>query len=486
MPIKIRMPLAFKEIMESSCPYEILYGGRLGGKTNNTSIVGVLTMLGHPYTDGVVARVSYGSLADSSYAELEATLDGMGENIKEEFKLKRSPLRIERKGNSGTIYFIGYGGSNTSRTKSIRTKHKISFVILEETQELKDKRNLEEALASFRRHFGEHVKVYILGNPPPQEAHWFNKFIKEKQFDPDYYVRNVTYQDILPFINDYDLKEILKTKINDPDYYRWFYLGESTGGFGAVYPMFKHDLHVITYAQWSRVQERARSLKVVACVIGGDGAVNNDATSFVAFMLLNNGQAVVAPIFYHNPADDGVCGYHQLVQDKLIYWVEDITRQFHLGSISETRTHPYMNRVPIWMFIDNAAPDLIQECRFFMSDRIAVNPVKKDNVPIMVSTVQSAIMNKNIIIIDYGGYYNYTQRRFIKRQTNLLEEQWSMLIWNERQDNYDPIVPNDVSDAATYGIISWFKNPENIQFFNIQKLMGRGFKLISDILNEKE
>ena len=145
-----------------------------------------------------------------------------------------------------------------------------------------------------------------------------------------------------------------------------------------------------------------------------------------------------------------------------------------------------MNRVPIWMFIDNAAPDLIQECRFFLSDRISVNPVKKDNVPIMVSTVQSAIMNENLIIIDYGGYYNYTKRKWIKRTTNLLEEQWSMLIWNERQDNYDPIVPNDVSDAATYAVISWFKNTENIQYFNIQKLMGRGFKLISDIINSKE
>ena len=61
-----------------------------------------------------------------------------------------------------------------------------------------------------------------------------------------------------------------------------------------------------------------------------------------------------------------------------------------------------------------------------------------------------------------------------------------MLIWNERQDNYDPIVPNDVSDAATYGVISWFKNTENIQYFNIQKLMGGGFKLISDMIKTKE
>ena len=486
MPLKIRMPLAFKEIMESEVPYYLLYGGRLGGKSNNTAIVAILTMLANPYTDVVVARVSYGSLADSSYAELEATLDSMGENIREEFVLKRSPLRMERKGNAGVIYFIGYGGSNTSRTKSIKTKHPISVIILEETQELKEKRNLEEALASFRRRFGDSVKVFILGNNPPQEAHWFNRYIKEKQFDPDFYVRNVTYLDILPFINDYDLKEILKTKLIDELYYRWFYLGETTGGFGAVYPMFRHDKHVISIAQWNMVQERNKTLKPVACIIGGDGAVNNDCTAFVPWILLNNGQAVAGPIFYHNPVDDGVVGYHQLVQDKLIYWVEDMTRQFHLGSLTETRTHPTMRRVPIWMFIDNAAPDLIQECRFFLSDRIAVNPVKKDNVPVMVSTVQSAIMNENCIIIDYGGYYNYTKRKWIKRSINLLEEQWSMLIWNEKQDNYDPIVPNDVSDAATYGIISWFKNTENIQYFNIQKLMGRGFKLISDIINAKE
>lgn len=486
MGIKIQMPLAFKEIMESPCPYEILYGGRLGGKTNNTAIVSILTMLANPYYDVVVARVSYGSLADSSYAELEAAIDGMGDNIREEFRLKRSPLRIERKGNSGTIYFIGYGGSNTSRTKSIRTKHKIKVVILEETQELKDKQNLEEALASFRRHFGDGVKVFILGNPRPQEAHWFSRYIKEKRYDPDFLVKQLTYLDILPFISDYDLKEILKTKMLDEAYYRWFYLGETTGGFGSVYPMFKHDKHVITAAQWDLVRERWKSLRVVACIIGGDGAVNNDCTSFVAWMLLNNGQAVCAPIFYHNPVDDGIVGYHQLVQDKLIYWVEDITRMFHLGSLVETRANPRLPRVPIYMFIDSAAPDLIAECRFFMSDRIAINPVKKDNVPIMVSTVQSAIMGENLIIIDYGGYYNYTKKRWVKRNINLLEEQWGMLIWNEKQDNYDPIVPNDVSDASTYAVVSWFKNQENMQYFNIRKLMGSSTRLIRDIINAKE
>lgn len=485
MAIKIAMPLFCKQIMESTCTNFLLYGGRLGGKSNNTAKIAVLTMLMEPYFDVVVARVSYGSLGDSSYAELSAAIDEMGENISEEFHLKKSPLRIERKGNAGSIYFIGYGGSNTSRTKSIRTKHKIKIVILEETQELKDEQNLNEALASFRRHFGEGVKVFILGNPRPQMAHWFSKLIEAKKYDADWEVINVSYLDILPFINDYDLKEILKTKMNDEDYYRWFYLGEMTGGFGAVYPMFKIDKHVITSQEWARIQERTK-IRPIAVIIGVDGAVNNDCSAAVPLVLLNNGQCVVGPVFYHNPNTDGALGYHQLVQDRYLYWFEDLCRRFHIGSLLEYRQHPFMQKLPVYVRVDSAAADLIMELRFFSSDRCDIQPVKKTNVPDMVSTVQSAILNNNIIIIDYGGYYNYTKNKWIKLKQNILVEQIMSLVWNEKQDNYDPIVPNDVCDAFTYGTISWYKNPENIQYFNIAKLMNRQTLLIKDILNTKE
>ena len=484
--IKVAMPYFCKDIMESTCLNYLLYGGRLGGKTNNTAKIAILMMLANPYHDVMVARVSYGSLGDSSYAELSAAIQDMGENVAEEFHLKKSPLRIERKGNSGSIYFVGYGGSNTSRTKSIKPKHKLIAVIMEETQELKDEQNLNEALASFRRHYAaEGTKVFIMGNPRPQMAHWFSKLIEAKRYDADWKVMNVTYMDILPFINDYDLKEILKTKMNDEAYYRWFYLGEMTGGFGSVYPMFRPEKHVITSKDWALIQEKTR-IRPVACVIGIDGAVNNDCTAAVPLLLLNNGQSVVGPIFYHNPNQDGALGYHQLVQDRLLYWFEDLARRFHMGSLLEVRAHPYMQKLPVFITVDSAAADLIAECKFFMSDRCDITPVKKSTVQDMVSTVQSAILNDNIIIIDYGGYYNYTKNRWIKLKTNLLVEQITSLVWNEKQDNYDPIVPNDVSDAGTYAIIKWYKNQENIQYFNIAKMRNGQTLLIRDILNSKE
>lgn len=477
------MPLAFKEIFESDKHYFWLDGGRLGGKTNNTAKVAILSQLANPYTDIVVARVSYGSLADSSYAELEAAIEDMHQD--DEFTLKKSPLRIVRRHNAGTIYFMGYGGSNTSRTKSIRTKHKISIVILEETQELKSKENLDQALASFRRHFGDDVKVFILGNPPPQEAHWFNIERKKLLNDPDWLVKRLTWRDILPFINDFDLKEIIKTYATDPEYAKWFYDGDTTGGFGSVYPMFKQEKYVISMAEWEYVRKRG-NLRVLACLIGGDGAVNRDCTAFTAWMLLNNGQCVLAPIFYHNPKDDGVLSTHFLVQQHVTRWFDEICKMFGLGTRQELMLHPKAKQIPIWMRIDCAATDLVQECKFFFGYRASVGPFTKPTIPQMVAPVQNAILNNNLIIIDYGGYKSYVKDKWIKADTNLLALQWNMLIWNEKQDGYDPSVPNDVSDAATYIINFWYENTENIQWFNILRYNAIPNLLIRDILKQKE
>ena len=479
----ISLPLAFKQILESDKHNNCLYGGRIGGKSNNTAILAVLCMLQNLDADVVVARVSYGSLGDSSYAEIAHAIESFdSERISENFILKRSPLRIVRKDGRGVCYFLGYGGSNTSRTKSIRPKHKIKVVILEETQELKNKENLDQALASLRRHYAEDVKVFVLGNPPPAEAHWFNVFVNQCKNDPDWLCVNLTWQDIIPFINDLDLKEILKTKLTDKNYYDWFYMGIPTGGYGSVYPMFRKERHVITAQQFDRIMERGQ-LKVLGCVIGGDGAVTHDCTAFVPQILLSNGQTVIGPIFCHDPKIDGVIGFHQLVQNHLTRWLDEICRRFHLGTVEEKRQHPTARLLPIWMRIDSASPDLVAECSFFFGDRVQVGAIKKATVFEMVSVVQSSIANDNVIIIDYGGYFDYYQNKWIKKDMNILAEQLSLLIWDEKQKNYDPIVPNDISDAFTYGDYFWYSNIENIQYFNIVKLnKSMTNLLISDIL----
>lgn len=487
----ITIPYAFKEVLDTDKNQILIYGGRLGGKSSNTAIISVLKLIraGEP-RDVIVARASYGSLADSSYEEFTQAIISMG--LEGEFSFAKSPLRIEytrnrknRQNPGSTIYFVGYGGSNMSRTKSIKTKHPIICIIFEETQELKEKRNLDEALASFRRNYGSDVKQIVMGNPPPQDAHWFNVLIAHKKFDQDWLVKRVTWMDILDFINDFDLREILKTKIEDEAYYNWFYMGESGAGLTGVYPMFRESKHMITGLQFDRLRNKY-PLRIVACMIGGDGAVNRDATSFVPLMLLNNGQAVVGPIFYHNPKEDGVLGYHQLVQDHLSRWVEELCIRYGMVSPKEWRTgQAHLQPIPMFMRIDSAAPDLIRECKYFFGDRIDVGPVQKKGVMEMVGIVQSAISNDNVTVLEYGGYFSYVKNLWIKTEKNILADQIEMLMWNEKQNGYDPIIPNDVCDAFTYGTISWYGNQENIQYFNVLKTRNIPNMLIRDILTNE-
>lgn len=463
----------------------ILKGGRDSGKTKTADILVGLTTGQNTKEDIVIARASYGSIGDSVYNEVCEVLDSI-DAFEGKFDYRKSPLRIQRKNckNGSTIYFMGVGGS-TERTKGFKPKNPVGLLIIEEAQELKSKEHLDQTLASLRRRFGEHCKVIIIFNPPAQELHWINVWAKQMQNDKDWCVIHSTWEDISEFLSDRDIKEILKCKYENPDYYNYIYGGIPTGKLGAVFPMFRKDLHVITAQQYEMARERA-NLRVVACVIGGDGAVNNDCTAFVAWMILNNGQAVAAPIFYHNPKEDGSFGYHQLVQDHVTRWFDDICNRFRLGTRQEILLHPNMQVVPIWIRIDSAAPDLVKECQFFLSGRASVGPVKKGTIPEMVATMQSAICNDNLIIIDYGGYYDYVKNKWIKKETNLLAEQLSNLIWNEKQDNYDSIVPNDVSDAGTYGGIHWYGNQENIQYFNILKMKNLQVRKIRDILNGKE
>ena len=478
----ITIPEAFREVMEKDFKGGCyLYGGRVGGKSKNSATLATLLMLQNPGRDVIVGRASYGSMGDSSYEEFSQAIESMGEDVVSLFNFRKSPLRIERKDKSGVIYFFGYGGSNKSRTKSIITKHPVICVILEETQELREKRSLDEALASFRRRYGEGCKQIIMGNPPPQAAHWFNVMIEEKANDMDCLVKKVTWLDIVDFINDYDLREIIKTRMADPDYYEWFYMGSSYSGIGSVYPMYRESKHMVTALQLDRAMTRY-PLRVVGCMIGGDGAVNRDATSFVPLLLFNNGQAVVGPIFHHGPKESGVIGYHQLVQDHVTRWMEDLCRRYHLGSPREAREHPNIMKLPIFMRVDCAAADLIQECRFFFGDRVDVRPYKKEGgIMVMTGRVQSAISNDNIVVCDYGGYYDYVRNVWVKRK-NFVSEQLQNLIWNEAQNGYDPIVPNDDCDAFTYGVNCWYGNPENIQYFNILKAQNIPNMLIRDIL----
>lgn len=466
MKIDFKFPKAWKTIIETELSNIAVPTGRVSGKTKNAVDLSVLFMLQNPYTDVVIARSSYGSIEDTTYAEYKTAIEMLPPEISEQFVFYKSPLKIVRKGNAGTIYFIAAGGANLDRTKGLHTSHPVKMVICEETQEFRTKQHYDQFMASVRRNLSsDNPKVVILGNPPAIEAHWFNMFIRQCQADKDWLVVKMTWLDIIDFLNDYDIKEILKCKMTDLNYYNWLYGGEPTGGLGQVYPMFRKDLHLIDY-EYRSTSKLLHDFRIIGCIIGCDGAVNNDCTCLVPRFIMSNGQSVAGKIFYHNPKENGVKGSFPLVENEIYRWFKELRRENGLDNPSNWRYS-----IPIIFAVDSAATELIQALRYYFGNRAEVHAIKKGTIIQMVDTVQSAIGKNVVAVYDYGGYYNYTKNQWVKCD-NILAMQYRSLIWNEKQTGYDPAIPNDCTDADTYGIYFYYRQAENIVW-------------LSDVANKK-
>ena len=102
--IEIKMPKCWQRIVETDKNWILIPTGRVSGKTKNSCLLATILMLENPYYDIVITRASYGSMQDSSYAEFEEALNEMPESINSQFEFYKSPLRIERVDNSGSIY----------------------------------------------------------------------------------------------------------------------------------------------------------------------------------------------------------------------------------------------------------------------------------------------------------------------------------------------------------------------------------------------
>lgn len=465
----IQVAEVFEPLFTSDFLNFILPGGRVSGKSKHGSILSGIQTAINPDEDIVIGRASYGSIADTVYNETKEVIESIPA-FEDAFVYRKSPLRIIRKNTDATIYFMGISGS-VDRTKGFKPKNKVGLVIIEEAQELKTKEHLDQALASLRRRFGDKCKVVIIFNPPAQSLHWINVWCREKEHDADYCVIHSTYLDILPFLTDRDVKEIRKYMFENKAYYEYMYEGIPTGHLGSVYPMFNPDIHMVKYDE-RETSKVLQDFRIVGVIIGCDGAVTHDSTALVPLFIMSNGQSVVGKIFYHNPIDNGVKGSFPLAENEITRWFKELRRENNLDNI-----YDYSQSIPIVFVVDSAATELIQALNYYFGNRALVYAIKKGTILQMVDTMQSAIGKNIVSVYDYGGYFNYTQNRWVENE-NILAYQLQMLIWNEKETGYDPIVPNDVSDALTYAVYFWFKQPENIVWLDEIKRISQDYYIL--------
>lgn len=140
--------------------------------------------------------------------------------------------------------------------------------------------------------FVDQVKIYISYNPPRNPYAWVNEWVTQREVDDDYFIDSSTYlDDELGFTTEQQLKLINQYKKNDPDYYRWLYLGEAVGLGTNVYNM---DLF--------KVVDRIPDDEYLTDILYGlDTGFMVSATACVALGFTNKYNVYVLDTFYYDP-----------------------------------------------------------------------------------------------------------------------------------------------------------------------------------------
>lgn len=438
----------YDKILTTDKRYILLKSGRDAGKSKVSAQIA--TSLFFQYELNIlICRSNYGDLQDSMFQEILDVLEE--EHLMAFIDTRTRPLKITNKLNGNIIYFKGIGGADLSRTKGFKTSKKLSMIMVDELQQLPSENNLQQALDSFRRHLETNVgKVLMAFNPEPQNSHWTNEYYRMKnEDDPTFLCLWTSYKDIADILTDVDLEAIELEAIINPSRYKHIYLGETNGLFGGVYHTFNRSIHLLTPEETEKL---IKEQGIHQIIFGIDPATTRDATAGVPVAILNNGQAIVLECFHHDPIKYGALSNDRLYP-LLLEHIENIEQKYDLR----------FRNIPITWIIDSAGADLVTKLQYDLPKRYKIYSYSEKRVIQMARVMQDAFSQNVLYIKDTGGIYNYVSRRFEQGYMPVVEN-LENVVWDEKGKGFDPMVPNDDSDALTYAVSTYFVNPYNIYF----------------------
>ena len=415
MKINLQIAPKFKEVFLSKAKNIVLYSPRAAGKSFVAYDLAIAYMIKYPNHDIAIARANANSLRDSCYAEVLSRISKY--NVHRLLRGVVSPPKIH--GANNVSYFLGIGGPDKNRTRSFMPSNKLSLIIVEETQSLKDEESLTHAMSSLTRHLDENINSHVvyLGNNPDTESHWWYKFKNNHKSNPNSLVIESTYLDIYHLLGESLKDEINFLKeVNTPEYER-VYLGKfNTTQDRAVYNFKEH--HYI-----DKIPDDERIWFVY---LGVDGAIRRDKTAVVPIAVSRTNRMYVLPSFIHDPTIGGVLSSR------------DQSFKIH-QYLYKTMVERWGFLLPHKAIVDNAAADLILELRARGIETVQFNDKKTEETLEKLNT-----------------FFGANQIFIIKSPTNdqLIKEIQENTFINKK---LNPSIPNDALDALRYGVFAIYK-----------------------------
>lgn len=284
-----------KEVVEGS--------GRCTAKSTSNEIVALTLMLQSKFNNIWYCRAEKSDIRDTIFSSMISTAQIMG--VEKLFTWTLSPLRVKCKVTGAICYFDAINGKtddDMTATKGFTPQYKtLAMCILDEADQVKHPNHITAWQSTAARFLLSEAKMVYAYNPPMNKSHWAFRFFGDK-------VKNgaariyATWEDIRGLLTQRVVDDILKFKRDDPDYYRYWYLGEPVNFQGMVYPQFSREKHVINIWEYLSTHRHERITEVI---FGLDEGTVNDSTCVTCLGILRSGKAVVLDCLEIDPLKIG-------------------------------------------------------------------------------------------------------------------------------------------------------------------------------------
>lgn len=361
-------------------PYIVCKGGRGSFKSSVISLK-LVTMMMKYISQGkqvniIAIRENQQYLRDSVYNQILWAMSILG--VESEFRTRVNPMTIQHIRTGSTFYF--YGANDPMKLKSNIVGNVVA-VWFEEFANLKNVDVFDQSVPTFIRqkpNFTDQVKIYISYNPPRNPYAWVNEWVTQRETDPDYFVDSSTYlDDELGFTTKQQLDLIEKYKQNDPDYYRWLYLGEAVGLGTNVYNM---DLF--------KVVDRIPDDEYLTDIIYGlDTGFMVSATACVALGFTNKYNVYVLDTFYYDPTKYARKLSAQEQAERIHGFIDSMTNKYGL--------------YPTNMTIDSADGGIYTQ--YWQMYNVQWSKVRKLGEPEMIDRVQDLLAQGRLFALKTPG-----------------------------------------------------------------------------------
>lgn len=285
-------PLFLSDIHEIVEP-----SGRCTAKSTSNEIAAITLMTQSKYNNIWYCRAEKGDIRETVFSSMISTIQLM--ELDKYFEWSLSPFQITCLTTGAKCYFSGINGKtddDVTATKGFTPQFKtLAMCILDEADQVKHPNHITAWESTAVRFLLQEGKMVFAYNPPMTKSHWANKFFGDK-------VRNgatkiyATWEDIRALLNPKTIEIIEKFRNDDPEYYKYWYLGESVNFRGMVYPQFKREKHVTNIYKLL-----AQGDKVSELILGLDEGTVNDSTCVTALAVMYSGKAVVLDCFENDP-----------------------------------------------------------------------------------------------------------------------------------------------------------------------------------------